>query len=261
MRDELLEVALEAAHRAGKELAERWGGRKTVRLKGYRDVLTEADLAAEAAILALVEDRFPEHAILAEESGSEQGAAPFVWVIDPLDGTTNFSRGHPTFSVSIAVLEEDVPVVGVVHDPLRGHTFGAQQGGGATLNGRPIHAGRSDTLPDALVAVDWAHDDDDRRRLLDRLNVLAPHCRTVRALGSAALALAYVGAGWLEIYFAAALEVWDVAAGGLIVCEAGGRITGWQGEEWELERPAVLATNGRLHEAVLRAWESDAPPG
>lgn len=255
MKQVLLEVALAAAHRAGAVLRERAGREHDVERKGYRDVVTAADRAAEDAVLSTIEARFPDHAILSEEAGATAGDSSYTWVVDPLDGTTNFSRGHPTFSVSVAVLHEGTPVVGVIHDPVRQQTFTAIRGRGATVNGVPVAASRFSRLTDSLVALDWGHADEDRVWTLERLAVLAPDCRTVRSLGSAALALAYVGAGWVDVYFARGLEAWDTAAGSLVVAEAGGKITRPDGEPWQIGDLALLATNGEVHEAVLKAWQ------
>jgi myo-inositol-1(or 4)-monophosphatase len=154
-------------------------------------------------------------------------------------------------------LEGGRPLIGVVVDPLRGHTFTAQRGHGAALDGRPICVSSIDRLGDALVSLDWAHADERRAAVLGQLVKLALHCRTVRVLGSAALALAYVGVGWVDAYFAPELKPWDSAAAGLIVSEAGGQVTGWSGESWEVDQPAVLATNGAIHTEILELWERD----
>jgi myo-inositol-1(or 4)-monophosphatase len=252
---ELLAVALEAAHAAGEELISRLGSERDVERKGFRDVVTDADLAAESALLSVVRRHFPHHTTLSEEAGGRVGDSGYTWVIDPLDGTTNYSYAHPTFSVSIAALWRGEPTVGVVYDPVRGHVFAACRGAGATLNGRPVHVSGRGRLADALVALDWAHADADRREVLWRLVALAPHCRTVRSLGSAALALAYVGAGWLDVYFANALRPWDMAAAGLVVTEAGGEMSGLDGKPWQVEGRTVLATNGKLGRAVLALWD------
>ena len=253
-QEELLAVALAAARNAGSLVLERLADRRRVTHKGYRDLVTDADLAAETVILSTIRAAYPGHAILSEEAGAQAGEESLLWLIDPLDGTTNYARGHPTFAVSVAVLQEQNPVVGVIHDPLRGHTFAALRGGGATVNGRSITVSPVGALSEALVALDWSHDDAERARVLRRLATLAPRCRTIRALGSAALAMAYVGAGWLDVYFAAELKPWDSAAAALIIQEGGGRISTWDGGAWTVGQPALLATNGRLQEAVLDAW-------
>jgi len=250
----LLQTALEAALLAGEVLVERLDRRREVVVKGYRDEVTDADTAAEKAILSLIRTRFPDHGILSEEAGGQGMDSACVWVVDPLDGTTNYARGHPVFSVSIAVVKRGKPVVGVVHDPLRGHTFAARRGGGATFNGRAVHTSHVERIDDALVGLDWAHADTDREELLRRLAALAPRCHTVRAIGSAALALAYVGVGWLDLYFARGLFPWDTAAASLILAEAGGRITGPEGEPWQVGRPALLASNGLLHKEIISTW-------
>ncbi|MGD1996057.1 MAG: inositol monophosphatase family protein [Anaerolineae bacterium] len=255
MEPGFLETALECARSAGKVLVERLWERREIEKKGYRDTVTDADTAAETVILSILRTRFPDHAILSEETGGNADS-PYTWLVDPLDGTTNYSRRHPTFSVSVALTWEGEPTAGVVHDPLRDHTFAARRGGGATLNGRPIHARPSVRLADALVGLDWAHDDAQRRQVMRRLRILAPQCRTVRGLGSAALALTYVGAGWLDLYFATGLHPWDTAAASLIVTEAGGKVTGWNGEPWRVGHPALLASGGPLHAEALKLWKS-----
>ena len=254
MEQELLEVALEAAHRAGGILLQRSTGSRQVTVKGFRDTVTDADMAAEAAILAVIRERFPDHAVLSEEAGASGPDSPFVWLVDPLDGTTNYSRGYPIFCVSVAVVHQGEPIVGVVHDPLRQHTFAAVRGGGARAGSGRAVPSQISGLEDALVGVDWARARDEREEMLRRLVVLAPRCRTVRAIGSAALALTYVGLGWLDAYFAAGLCPWDVAAASLFVSEAGGRLTDLAGQPWRLGGRALLATNGLLHDAVLDLW-------
>jgi myo-inositol-1(or 4)-monophosphatase len=256
---QLLETALEAAHSAGAVLLEKFAQPRQVTVKGYRDVVTDADTAAETTALAVIRAHFPDHAILSEEAGATDSGSPYVWMVDPLDGTTNYSRSHPTFAVSVAVTRDGEPLAGVVHDPLRGHTFAAQRGDGATCNGRPIHVAPTARLCDALIANDWAHADAEREILLRWLAALAPRCRTVRGMGVASLGLAYVAAGWLDLYFARGLFPWDVAAGSLLVAEAGGRITGPDGEPWRIGQPALLATNGMLHEETLRRISEKAP--
>jgi myo-inositol-1(or 4)-monophosphatase len=254
MERELLQIALEAASKAGDVLRDRLWEERQISLKGYRDTVTDADTAAEEAVLSVVRSRFPQHSIISEEAGEIEGGTEYVWLIDPLDGTTNYSRGHPTFTVSVAVLSEGEPVVGVVHDPLRGQTFSAIRGGGASLNGRALKVSSVDRVSDALLGLEWAHADSDREAVLKRLDMLAPHCRTVRSLGSAALAMAWVGAGWLDLYFATGLYPWDVAAASLILAEGGGLVTGWGGEYWHIGQSELLASNGLVHTRALEMW-------
>ncbi|MCX7682077.1 MAG: inositol monophosphatase [Anaerolineae bacterium] len=248
---DILQTAIEAAHQAGQLLAERYCTEHNVAVKGYRDIVTEADTAAERVILDLIRRRFPHHAILSEEAGGDDIGNGYGWIIDPLDGTTNYAHHLPSFAVSIGVLKDSIPIVGVIYDPLCRHTFAAVQGAGATLNGRPLHVSRLAQLEGAVVGLDWGHSDEVREQVLSNLLKLAHHCSTVRAFGSATLALAYVAAGWLDVYLHLALKPWDVAAGILLVAEAGGRCTTPDGGMYQVHLPACLATNGALHEQVL----------
>jgi myo-inositol-1(or 4)-monophosphatase len=247
----MLQTAIEAAQRAGQLIAERYPAGCNVTVKGYRDIVTEVDTAAEAAILNLIRERFPDHAILSEEAGSSGTGDGYTWVVDPLDGTTNYSRHFPAFAISIGVLERGEPIVGVVHDPLRDHMFVAERGSGATLNGEPIHASRVARLSQALVGLDWGHSDEVRAKALELLLRIAPRCGTARALGSAALALAYVAVGWMDGYFHLALKPWDTAAGVLLITEAGGRCTTLGGGPYRVGEPGCLATNSLIHDGML----------
>ena len=247
----MLQTAVEAAWRAGQVIVERYPAGHTLTVKGYRDIVTEADTAAEAVILELVRARFPDHAILSEEAGGDGIGDGYTWVVDPLDGTTNYAHRLPVFSVSIGVLQGGEPLVGVVHDPLRDHTFVAERGAGARVDGAPLRVSRVDRLERAVVGLDWGHSDAERERTMDAVRQVAPLCATVRALGSAALALAYVAAGWLDAYFNLMMKPWDVAAGTLLVSEAGGRCTTLEGGPYRVDLPGCLGTNGRIHGELL----------
>jgi myo-inositol-1(or 4)-monophosphatase len=219
--------------------------------KGYRDLVTETDIAAERAILDLVREHFPEHAVLSEETAGGAIGPEYTWVIDPLDGTSNFTHGVPIFSVSIAVLAHGEPLIGVVYDPLRKHLFSAQRGKGATLNGRPLKVSNVSEIHQALVGLDWARSDEARGEVLTNLARVAPQCHTVRIMGSAALGLTYVAAGWLDGYFHLALHPWDAAAAVLLAMEAGGRCTTFEGQLYPVTSPRCAATNGRIHGELL----------
>lgn len=249
--NDILQTAIEAAHQAGQVLIERYHTEHNITLKGYRDIVTEADTAAESVILELIRSRFPQHYILSEESGGDGIGSGYSWIIDPLDGTSNYARHIPSFAVSIGVLKAQNPIVGVIYDPLRNHTFAAVLGEGATLNGAPLHVSTLTQLERAIVGLDWGHSDEVREQVLSYLLRIAHRCSTVRAFGSATLALAYVAAGWLDIYLHLALRPWDAAAGMLIVAEAGGRCTTPGGDLYRVDLPACLATNRILHEKVL----------
>ena len=247
----MLETAVEAARRAGRLIVERYPAEHTVNVKGYRDISTEVDAAAEGVILDLIRDRFPDHAILSEEAGGDGIGDGYTWVVDPLDGTTNYTRRLPVFSVSIGLLEAGEPLIGVIHDPLRAQTFVAERGGGVRLAGAPVRASHVARLDHAMVSLDWGHSDEDRGQTLRWLTRIAPRCGTVRALGSAALALAYVAAGWLDAYLNLMMKPWDSAAGMLLVSEAGGRCTTLEGEAYRVDRPGCVATNGLIHDELL----------
>jgi myo-inositol-1(or 4)-monophosphatase len=251
----MLQTAIEAARQAGKVIAKRYPAGRNVMLKGYRDIVTDADTAAEAVILNLIRARFSDHTIISEEAEdsaiSSKTGGGYTWVVDPLDGTTNYAHHLPVFAVSIGVLEGGEPLIGVIHDPLRGQTFVAERGGGARLDGVPIHVSRVANLGQAVVGLDWGHSDEVRARVLAYLQKLAPRCGTVRALGSATLALAYVAAGWLDAYLNLALRPWDTAAGTLLIAEAGGRCTTAEGEPHQVDLADCLATNGLIHEELL----------
>ena len=247
----MLKTALEAARRAGQVIRERYPGGRNVTIKGYRDIVTDVDTAAEAVILDLVHTRFPDHTIISEEAGGSGLSSGYTWVVDPLDGTTNYAHRIPFFSVSIGVLEEGEPVVGVIHDPLRNQMFVAERGKGATLDGQAMHVSRVAKLSNVLMGLDWGHSDEVRARMLAFLLEVAPRCGTVRALGSAALGQAYVAAGWLDAYVNLAMKPWDTAAGTLIVAEAGGRCTTAEGDPYSVEVPGCLASNGLIHETLL----------
>jgi myo-inositol-1(or 4)-monophosphatase len=249
----LLQTAIKAAQRAGRLIAERYPTKRNASYKGYRNLVTETDIAAEKTILDLVRRRFPEHAILSEETAGGKIGQDYTWVIDPLDGTSNFTHRVPIFAVSIAVLEHGEPLIGVVHDPMRGHLFVAQRGNGATLNDQPLEVSSVPELPEAVVGLDWARDAEARSEVLSNLARVAPRCHTIRIMGSAALGLTYVAAGWLDGYFHLALHPWDAAAAVLLTTEAGGRCTTFEGQPYVVTSPRCAATNGRIHQELLDA--------
>jgi len=247
----MLQTAVDAAHDAGRLLLQRYSLDRRVTIKGYRDIVTDADAAAEAVVLEHIRTRFPNHAILSEEAGSIGGDGGVTWVVDPLDGTTNYAHRMPAFAVSIGVLEEREPLLGVIYDPELDHTFTAERGRGVWLNGAPVGVSQIDEVRASLFSLDWGHADADREQTLRYLERVAPLCGTIRALGSATLALAYVAAGWLDAYLNLALKPWDTAAGCLMVAEGGGRCTAPDGAAYDVMRPGCLATNGLIHDALL----------
>ncbi|MDI3299207.1 MAG: inositol monophosphatase family protein [Bacillota bacterium] len=222
------------------------------------DLVSEVDRRSEEAIRSRVRARFPRDTFLGEEGGTgggerprEAGARPWergwCWVVDPLDGTNNYLHGIPFFAVSLALLEEGRLRYGLTLDPVRGERFEAREGGGAWLDGRPLHVSRVAEIPFALVATGFPFDRRGHRRNLDRLALVADRVQNVRALGSAALSLAYVAAGRLEAFWELHLAPWDLAAGVLLVREAGGRVSGAGGEPFRLDGGTVLAAAPAVH--------------
>ncbi|HYN87496.1 MAG TPA: inositol monophosphatase family protein [Ardenticatenaceae bacterium] len=251
-----LSVAAETARAAGRVLETMYATEVVVNLKGGNDLdlVTAADLAADQLIRERLADAFPEHAVVTEETSlPETTIDPDVptWIIDPLDGTSNFARGLPLFSVSIALRDAQGARAGVVYDPLRDHLFAARPGGGATLNGRPLQARREPSLRRCIVACDWARPPQLRAASARVFTEFITLAHVARSLGSAALAFSYVAAGWLDVYYNLNLYPWDVAAGELIVREAGGRVTELDGGPWTIASPRALVSNGPVHEAAV----------
>jgi len=252
----MLEVAIEAARRAGRILLDNFERPQEIRFKGPRDIVAEADLLAQAAILEVIRAHYPDHDILAEESaGCSPSAAAegrtYTWLVDPLDGTTNYCRHYPSFSISIALSYRGEVILGVVYDPLRDQMFTAQRGQGAYLNDRRLRVSPVGVLAYTLVGFDWARRPKDRLEVARLTSRMAPEIGTMRTSGSAALGLCYVAAGWIDAYLHLSLKPWDAAAGSLIVQEAGGKVTDLAGHPWHLDSPRCLASNGLIHEEML----------
>jgi myo-inositol-1(or 4)-monophosphatase len=248
-----LPVALDAARGAGRLLREELGGARRISHKrSIIDLVTEMDQRAERFIVERLLAAFPDHAVLAEESGATDGRSEFRWVIDPLDGTTNYAHGLPVFAVSVALERAGTVELGVAYDPTRDECFVAQRGGGATLDGQPIRVSRVDALDQALLVTGFPYDIRTTGETnLPEYAALSVRAQAVRRLGSAVLDLCYVACGRLDGFWEFALGPWDMAAGGLIVQEAGGRVSNVHGGPWRLEGPGVLASNGLVHDAIL----------
>lgn len=247
-----LAVAITTAREAGALLKTHWRSGDAISSKGYRNIVTAADFAAEALILTRLRAAFPDHAITSEEAGADSADAPARWLVDPLDGTTNFAHNNPNFCVSIAAVQGGIPVVGVIYDPLHDFLFTAAHGSGAAFNGEPMRTSKVTALADATFAADWPREPEPRLELWTRAGQLMAEARTLRVLGAAALNMAYVAAGWFDLYLARTLAPWDMAAGVLIAQEAGAVASTLDGAPWTLERPdLVLAATPALLEAFL----------
>ncbi len=250
-----LSAALDAARGAGRLLQEALGGPRRIRHKrSVVDLVTEMDQRAEAFIVKRLLEEFPDHAILAEESGATDGRSEYRWLIDPLDGTGNYAHGLPIFAVSVALERAGVVELGVGYDPSRDECFVAERGRGATLNGEPIRVSGAETLDQALLVTGFPYDIRTTAETnLPEYAALSVQAQAVRRLGSAVLDLCYVACGRLDGYWELSLGPWDMAAGGLIVQEAGGRVTNVHGGPWRVEGPGVLTSNGLVHDAILAA--------
>jgi myo-inositol-1(or 4)-monophosphatase len=248
-----LATAVEAVVLAGDLQMARFGEDFQINKKGTIDLVTEVDVAVERRFRALVAERFPDHQILAEEMGGAAAvpAGP-CWVFDPIDGTTNFAHGLPIFCASLALEIDGVPEVAAVYDPTRKELFTAERGGGAFMNGRPLHVSSATALVDAMLVTGFPYDVHTRvEEIVGLFGAFVGQARAVRRLGSAAIDLCYVAAGRLDGFWETDLKPWDVAGGALIVSEAGGRVTNTDGEPFTSRGGHVLATNGHLHDAML----------
>jgi myo-inositol-1(or 4)-monophosphatase len=249
----LLEIAIRAAREAGELLLANMGRRVEVMHKGPIDLVTEVDLASERLIKGLIATHYPRHAVLGEEGG-ETGAeaAEYRWVVDPLDGTTNYAHGYPAFCVSIGVEHRGEVILGVVYDPTRDELFAAERGAGATLNNRPIRASPTAPLKQALLATGFPYDiSSENFTNLEHFRNFYLHAQAVRRAGSAALDLCYVACGRFDGFWELKLAPWDTAAGTLLVSEAGGRVTHFDGSPFDIRRSGCLASNGRIHDEMM----------
>ncbi|TWU28551.1 inositol monophosphatase family protein [Bythopirellula polymerisocia] len=228
-------VTCELAARRGAEELIRWRSRFTTREKSAHDLVTDSDLASQKAIHEVISSAFPEHGFLGEESPDPtQLEEPYCWVVDPLDGTTNYVHGFPCYCVSVAVAEAGRVVAGVVFDPIANNCFKAALGQGSWLNGEPIRISRETDLSRALVAVSFPPEIHPDSPDIQAFLRISPACQAVRRTGSAALNLSYVACGWLDAHWAAAIHSWDSAAGVLLVAEAGGVVGSFAGNEYQL---------------------------
>jgi myo-inositol-1(or 4)-monophosphatase len=259
MPAKLEQVALRAARAAGRIHLQRLSRIKVTRKTNAIDLVTEADHESEQAVIRTLGHAFPSHAILAEESGASAQSSEHRWIIDPLDGTTNFAHGFPQFCVSIAYERRGRIELAVVFDALKCELFVAARGRGARLNARPIRVSRTPSLDLALLATGFPYDRRERRNFYFTFwEAFMMRTQGVRRTGSAALDLCYVACGRVDAFWEFGLRPWDVAAGALIVAEAGGRVTNLDGSALDLDARRILASNGKLHRAmhatIAKAW-------
>jgi myo-inositol-1(or 4)-monophosphatase len=260
--DMLITSAVAAVHAAGKVLLESRSRDLAITEKdaSRTSIVTLADMNAQAAIVDVILDAFPDHAIVGEEGSAGNTSSRNVWYVDPLDGTSNYSHALPLYCVSIAFCDEVGPSLGVIFDPCRNDMFIAQRGRGATRNGESISVAETSALRSALVTTQVQSDDP---AMLDnyvtRVRALAGQSRAVRALGTPALSLAYIACGWLDAYCEPNMSPWDTLAGALLVEEAGGTVTTFGGRPRPVGRiSSILASNGKFHGDILRILADEA---
>ena len=259
----MLNFAIQTARDAGRILLDRLGRALQVSNKGDIDLVTEADLASEKLIIERIKSYYPRHAILAEESGATEGIdvvpgrSDWKWIIDPLDGTTNYAHGYPCFCVSIALEREGAIEIGVIYDPMRDEMFAAERGKGATLNERRIRVSEVNDLNSAMLCTGFPYDVRESPNFASHFANFTMEAQAVRRDGSASLDLAYLACGRFDGFWEEGLKPWDIAAGMLLVEEAGGRVSDFTGAPLHLYKPKTLASNGLVHEAMMRVLGSD----
>lgn len=257
----MIQLAIEAAREAGAFLKEHVGRVRAVETKEdqERNLVSEIDKGSEAGIIAKIRSRYPGHAILAEESGGS-GDAEYTWVIDPLDGTTNYAHHYPVFCVSIALQHHGEVIAGAICNPMLEELFVVEKGGGAFLNGARLAVSGTAELTRSLLSTGFPYDirvNPDNN--INYFNAMAVRAQAIRRAGAAALDLAYVAAGRFDGFWEMKLHPWDTAAGCLMVAEAGGMVTDLFGGPFDLDSPHVLATNGRIHEAMSEILRKTDP--
>jgi myo-inositol-1(or 4)-monophosphatase len=246
-------VGLAAAYKSGEVLKHYFGNIREVNKKGAKDLVTNADTESEKVIIETIRSAFPEHSILAEESGLTSAFSNNCqWIVDPLDGTVNFAHQLSLFCVSIAFAMGESVKVGIVLNPISGELFSAVEGQGATLNGQPIHVSQQSVLADSLLVTGFPYSINEIiAPAMQRFTNCLRESRGVRRLGSAALDLCYVACGSFEAFWEQHLHPWDTAAGLLIVKEAGGNITDFKNNDYSVFNKEILASNGKVHQAML----------
>lgn len=263
MASQELELAREAARVGGEILSRHFRQGVTIRSKATANLVCDADTESERAIVEVIRNAFPDHAILAEEAHSDRADAEHLWVIDPLDGTNNFAHNIPHFAVSIAYCRRGETQCGVIYNPLRDDWYWSELGRGSFHNDRRVQVDAHTQLNEVLVAVGFYYDRGAMMEatLLAIRDLFRQNIHGIRRFGAAALDLCQVGGGSIGAYFEYTLSPWDFAAGQLFVEEAGGIVTTCRGEPPPLARTSILATNGRLHETVLKIVRSHLPEG
>ena len=227
---------------------------KSIDYKGEINLVTEADRRSEEVILSIIKDNYPDHRILAEETGESGNSSPFKWIIDPLDGTINYAHGYPCFCVSLAIEYEKEVIYGAVYDPVKDELFTAEKGKGAFLNGKEIKTSSTKQLDQSLLCTGFPYDvRDDMDSNMINFRTFLMKAQAVRRDGSAALDLCHTAAGRFDGFWEQKLFPWDVAAGGLLVTEAGGKLSNFKGENFSIYDNEIVASNGIIHDQMVEA--------
>lgn len=247
-------TAIKAAKKAGAYLIKNFyhNHRDRATLKFKHEIATKTDLGAEKIILNIIKKEFPTHRILSEEAGKNYKKSDFLWVVDPLDGTTNYSMQNPIFNVSIGLFHQKEIVLGVVYAPLLHELYVAEKNKGTTLNGKKLHVSKTGNFHKSLLTFCHGHREKNIKRAIKAYNFFKLKGFDTRQLGSAALEMAFVAAGRTESIMIPGAHPWDVAAGTLLVREAGGKVTDFKGREWNLKSHDMLASNGKIHNQLLK---------
>lgn len=247
-----LRTAVQACRAAGRLQMSAFGRTQTVEHKGEIDLVTAVDRRSEELILRILKETYPDHGVLAEESNPRRPDAKHLWIVDPLDGTTNYAHGFPFFCSAVALAREGVVIAGAIYLPVFDEIFTARKNGGAYCNGRRIRASAQPRLDQAFLATGFPYDiRRSRKNNLDHFGRFSTRCLAVRRAGAAAIDLAYVAAGRFDGFWELKLRPWDIAAASLLITEAGGMITGLTGRPWTLPVRDIVASNGLIHDQML----------
>ena len=253
---ELKDFAINLARDAGNLLKGKFNSKLEIHYKGEINLVTEADKMSEDLIIEAINSSFPDHGILSEESPAQNSQAKMRWIIDPLDGTTNYAHGYPVFCVSIALEKEGVIVLGIIYDPLREDMFVAERGKGAYLNSKKLKVSKTATLSRSILATGFPYDIRvSKDNNLNYFNLMVMEAQAIRRAGAAALDIAYLACGRFDGFWELKLMPWDMAAGCLMVEESGGVISDMIGGRWDISLPNVLVSNGLIHEQMISIFK------
>lgn len=249
---EILEIAIKTIKKSGHILLEYINKEKEIKLKGISNLVTQVDKLSEENILKSIEDNFPNHSILTEELGLINKNSEYIWIVDPLDGTTNYAHNFPFFGISIALIRNEEILLGLIYDPIRDELFYAMKDEGAYLNERRIKVSETEKINDSLISFAFPYELSlDEKNFLPFIN-FSSRTHGIRRTGSAALEIAYVGCGRLDGFWAKKLKPWDIAAGIIIVEEAKGKVTDFSGNKINIYTDNILFSNGKIHEEMIK---------